>query len=149
MSNMISNYSSISAFSFWKWIRTLCNRLCWWNSVLILLKLPRTPDNEGMARNAVFYIYFCKLLCLTYSWEEKWHCFLYLKLFKKWVETPINLGCVVTWAYFLLWGSVDSNEPSDILYFSSAELYNWIVGGFWWVSWACWLMSEMNFLFLI
>lgn len=109
MSNMISNYSSISVFCFWKWIRTLYNWQCQCTWALILLKLPRTPDNQSMERSPVFFIYFCKLLCLTYSLEEKWHCFLYLKLFKEWVETSINLGCVVTWEYFLIGCSVDSN----------------------------------------
>lgn len=86
------------------------NRQRQWTSVLRLFKLGRIPANKSLEGNTVFFSYFCKLLCTkTYPWEEKWHCFLYPKLFKKWVETPINLGCVVTWAYFLLWGRVDSS----------------------------------------
>lgn len=110
ISNMISNYSSISVFSFEEWTHALPNwqRQC--IPVLILFKLGRIPANESLEWKTVFFLYFCKLLCTkTYSWKEKWHCFLYLKLFKKWVETPINLGCVVTWAYFLLWGRLDSS----------------------------------------
>lgn len=52
---------------------------------------------------------FCKVLGLTFSWGEKRHCFLYLKLFKEWAEIPLNLGCVVTWACFWVWHSIDSN----------------------------------------
>lgn len=109
MSNMISDYSSISVFSFRKRMHALYQWQRRWTSEPVLRKLPRIPANESMDRDTVFFIYFCKLLCLTHSWEEKSHCFLYLKLFKRWAETPISLGCVVTWAYLPMWCSVGSN----------------------------------------
>lgn len=81
------------------------------------------------------FMHFCRVLCLTYSWGEKRHCFLNLKLFKEWAETPLSLGCVVTCVCSWVWRSELQISLQIPFVFPLRKIIQSHGGGFHWSVW--------------